>query len=44
MKYCKILINLSIWHLKPYKLKQVLSDNKLIEYGFLCFKLIITKY
>jgi hypothetical protein len=42
MKYCKILINLTIWHLKPYKLKQLLCGANLTEYGFLCFKLIIT--
>lgn len=42
MKYCKILINLGIWHLKPYKIIHTISKDDLTEYGFLCFKLIIT--
>jgi hypothetical protein len=42
MKYCKILIYLNIWHLKPYKIEHTISENKLTEYGFLCFKLILT--
>jgi hypothetical protein len=40
-KYYKILINLIIWHLKPYKYIQIIGIKEYIEYGFLCFKLVI---
>ncbi len=42
MKYCKILINLTIWHLKPYRIEHFISKDYLVEYGFLCIKLLIT--
>lgn len=41
MKYCKILVNITMWHLIPYKL-DLRPTAGIIEYGFLCFKLIIT--
>jgi hypothetical protein len=42
MKYYKILINITIWHLKPYKIKHMnISNSDVIEYGFLCFKFIM---
>jgi len=42
MKYVKILIKPTIWHLKPYILNEFVCDNHLTHYGFLCFDLIIT--
>lgn len=42
MKYIKILIYPSIWHIKPYKIKHVILGGVQTEYGFLCFKLVIT--
>lgn len=43
MKYIKIIVDLHIWHLKPYHLKERnISDNRITEFGLLCFKLIIT--
>jgi hypothetical protein len=41
MKYYKILIDLKLWHLKPYKFKHDIGNRKYQEYGFLCFKLVI---
>jgi hypothetical protein len=41
MKYYKILIDLTLWHLKPYKFSHEVGKKKYIEYGFLCFKLVI---
>jgi hypothetical protein len=41
MKYYKILIDLRLWHLKPYAYKHEVGNRKYVEYGFLCFKLII---
>ena len=44
MKYAKILINISCWHLIPYWLKerQITENIKITEFGWLFFKLIIT--
>ena len=43
MRYLKINIDLRIWHLIPYHLKeQVICDNRITEFGWLCFKLIVT--
>lgn len=43
MKYLKILIDVRLWHLIPYHLKERnISDNLITEFGWLCFKLIIT--
>ncbi len=42
MEYVKILVNITIWHLKPYWVRYKVSGNNLSEFGFLCFKLIIT--
>jgi hypothetical protein len=41
MKYCKILIDVKLWHLKPYKFIHEIGNRKYIEYGFLCFKLLL---
>lgn len=41
-KFCKILINITLWHLRPYKVKQFVNNTHLVEYGFLCFKLVIS--
>lgn len=42
MKYYKILINITIWHLRPYKINhENVNGSKIIEYGFLCFKFVI---
>lgn len=41
MKHCKILINITTWHLKPYKMRHCIAERKYYEYGFLCFKLVI---
>jgi hypothetical protein len=46
MKYLKILIDLRLWHLIPYKMpmEEFEAKNnkvKFTEFGFLCFKLII---
>ena len=41
MKYYKILIDLRLWHLKPYVYKHEVGNRKYVEYGFLCFKLVI---
>jgi len=41
MKYYKIIIHPSIWHLRPYKIRQTIQDKKYIEYGFLCFRFVI---
>ena len=40
MKYSKILIDLKLWHLIPYKIERVIQDMNLIEYGFLYFRLV----
>lgn len=37
MKYCKILIELKIWHLIPYRIKPEIQGIKLIEFGFFVF-------
>jgi hypothetical protein len=42
MKYIKLLIKPTIWHLKPYKINQSISGNELTVIGFLCIDLIIT--
>lgn len=43
MKYLKILIDLKLWHLIPYRIEyQKLSNNHLTEFGWLCLKIIIT--
>ena len=42
MRYIKILINISLWHLKPYHLKGNIDSSLITEFGWLCFKLIIT--
>jgi hypothetical protein len=43
MKYLKILVDVRIWHLKPYTIKEkTISGCNISESGFLCFKLIIT--
>ena len=41
MKHYKILIDLKLWHLKPYKFIHEVGMKKYQEYGFLCFKLVI---
>jgi hypothetical protein len=43
MKYCKLLINLTLWHLKPYEVRHFIQNTHITEYGFLCFKLILEK-
>jgi len=42
MRYVKILVNPWLWHLIPYKLKINPQGEILTEFGWLCFKLIIT--
>lgn len=42
MKYCKIIIKPTVYHLKPYKFNEVISGNSLTIMGVLCFELIIT--
>jgi len=41
MRFVKILIDIKIWHLKPYKMKGDIGDHVVSEFGFLCFKLVI---
>ena len=41
MKYYKIVIEPFIWHLKPFKINQVIQTKEYKIYGFLCFKFII---
>lgn len=41
VKYYKLFIDLSCWHLKPYKKEYTIQESKYIEYGFLCFKYVI---
>jgi len=43
MKHCKLLITPLKYHLKPYKQKHDIQNIIVIEYGFLCFQIIITK-
>ena len=41
MKYLKIRIDLTNWHLIPYSLaERKVVEIKVKEWGFLCFKLI----
>ena len=47
MKYLKILIDLRLWHLIPYKMPMEELEArggrvKFTEVGWLCFKLIVT--
>lgn len=41
MKYYKVLVNLTLWHLRPYKYKWKVAEKEYIEYGFLCFKYVV---
>jgi hypothetical protein len=41
-KYYRILIKLTEWNLKPYKIIHEIGNRKYQEYGFLCFKLEIS--
>lgn len=38
----KLIINPLVYHLKWYKFKSKVQDTNIIEYGFLCFKIIKT--
>lgn len=38
--YYKILIDLRLWHLKPYCILRSIQNVKIYEYGFLCLKFI----
>ncbi len=41
MKFIKILIDIKLWHLKPYKIKGKIGEHLVSERGFLCFKFVI---
>lgn len=40
-KHYKILVDLTLWHLKLYKYKFRVQSKDYVEYGFLCFKFIV---
>lgn len=42
IKYLKVVIDLTVWHLKPFKFNEKVSENNLTIFGFMCFKLIVT--
>jgi hypothetical protein len=41
MKYYKVMVDLTIWHLRPFKNNHTVQNKNYIEYGFLCFRLVI---